>query len=438
VREFGTALQDTGKLRWLRGVFLCILSVVLLISSICTAKADEIRLNDLIEEALKNSPEILASESRARAAGYRVPQAGSLPDPMMMFGYQNEGWERYTFAKESDAQWMFSASQMFPFPGKLSLKEEMARQDAEGASIIHEAVKLKTIARIRELYYDLFLAYKNIDLIRDRTALFSRIEDAALARYSSGMGMQQEVLMAQTEKYMLLEKEEMQKQKIQSLEAMLNTTVGRDVNAPLDRPAEQTFSLQAKSLDELLNKAYEHSPEIRARQRMVAAAELKVKMAEKEYYPDFTLAASYFNRGGGQFDDMWSLTTTINIPIYYRTKQRQALLEAQAALAEARRMHEAARLMIASAIRDTYSMQKTAERLMDIYKNGLIPKTYQDFESALAGYTTGKTEAITVINRLKALIDFETLYWAQVAEREKASARAEALTGTVETGGMGQ
>ena len=433
-----TTQQEAGNPRLLRGLFLCVLSVVLLLSSIRVAGADELRLSDLIEEALNKSPEVLASESRAQAAGYRPPQAGSLPDPMIMFGYQNEGWERYTFGDEPDAQWMFSVSQMFPFPGKLSLKEEMARQDAEGASIIHESVKLKTIVRIRELYYDLFLAYKNIDLLRERTALFSRVEDAALARYSSGMGMQQEVLMAQTEKYMLLEKEEMQKQKIQSLEAMLNTTVGRDVNAPLDRPAAQTLSLEAKSLDELLNKAYEHSPEIRARQRMVAAAEAKVKMSEKEYYPDFTLAASYFTRGGGQFMDMWSLTTTINIPVFYRTKQRQAVLEAKAALAESNRMLEATRLMIASAIRETYSMWKTAERLTDLYKNGLVPKTYQDFESALAGYTNGKTEAITVINRLKALIDLEILYWSQVAEREKASARFEAMTGTVETGGTAQ
>lgn len=438
MEESETTQQEAGKPRLLRGLFFFILSVVLLVSSICVAGANELRLRDLIEEALHKSPEVLASESRALAAGYRPPQAGSLPDPMFMFGYQNEGWERYTFGKEADAQWMFSVSQMFPFPGKLSLKEEMARQDAEGASIIHESVKLKTITRIRELYYDLFLAYKNIDLIQERTALFSRIEDAALARYSSGMGMQQEVLMAQTEKYMLLEKEEMQKQKIQSLEAMLNAAVGRDVNARLERPAEQTLSLQAKSLEELLNKAYEHSPEIRARQRMVAAAEARVKMAEKEYYPDFTLAANYFTRGGSQFEDMWSLTTTINIPVFYRTKQRQAVLEAKAALAESKRMHEATRLMVASAIRDTYSMWKTAQRLMDLYKDGLVPKTYQDFESALAGYTTGKTEAITVINRLKALIDFETLYWAQVAEREKASARFEAMTGTVETGGMGQ
>jgi len=171
---------------------------------------------------------------------------------------------------------------------------------------------------------------------------------------------------------------------------------------------------------------------------MVAVAEAKVKMAEKEYYPDFTLAANYFTRGGSQFDDMWSLTTTINIPLFYRTKQRQAVLEAKAALAESNRMLEATRLMIASAIRDAYSMWKTAEKLMDLYKNGLMPKTYQDFEAAMAGYTNGKTEAITVINRLKALLDFETLYWSQVAEREKASARFEAMTGIVETGGTVQ
>jgi outer membrane protein TolC len=403
-----------------------------------SASADDLSLRDLIDEALQKSPEILAAEYRAKAAGHRVPQAGSLPDPMFMFGYQNEGWDRYTFGEEPDAQWMFSLSQMFPFPGKRSFKEEMARQDAEGAALMYESVRLRTAAKIAELYFDLFLAYKNIDLIRERAVLFTRIEDAAIARYSSGMGMQQEVLMAQTEKYMLLEKEEMQKQRVQALEAMLNATVGRDVNSPLGRPSEQSRSVQAKSVDELLSMANEHSPEIRVRQRMVAAAEAKVKMAEKEYYPDFTLNAGYVTRGGGQFMDMWSLTTTINLPIFYRTKQKQAVLEAQAQLAEATRELEAAKLMVASGVRDSYSMYRTAEKLMDIYKRGLIPKTYQDFESTLAGYATGKTEAVTVISRLKALIDLETFHWAQVAEHEKAAARFEAMAGVMDLGSKGQ
>ncbi|MCK7461841.1 MAG: TolC family protein [Sphingobacterium sp.] len=49
-------------------------------------------LDGLIDEALKNNPEIQASQARIEAARLRIPQAGSLPDPMFMFGYQNESF----------------------------------------------------------------------------------------------------------------------------------------------------------------------------------------------------------------------------------------------------------------------------------------------------------------------------------------------------------
>jgi len=82
----------------------------------------------------------------------------------------------------------------------------MAEKDAESIEASYEATKLKTIAKVKELYLDLFLAYKNINLIHDKTSLFSRIEEAALARYSSGMGSPARSHNAQTEKYMLIEK----------------------------------------------------------------------------------------------------------------------------------------------------------------------------------------------------------------------------------------
>ena len=392
--------------------------------------AEELKLQELIDEALKNNPEILASKSRETAAKFRIPQAKSLPDPMVMFGYMNDGTrDLYTFGNEmaSDSQWMFSASQMFPFPGKLSLKSEMAQKDAEGQQAFSDSIRLKTIANVKELYYDLFLAYKSIDLTKESSALFSRIEDAALARYSTGMAPQQEVIMAQTEKYMLLETEEMLKQKIQSIEAMLNSVIGKDVYSPLGMPSETSHTLYSHDMNKLLKAAYENSPWIKAKDRMAAGVEVKVQMAKKEYYPDFTINASYYAKGP-DFPDMWSLTTAINIPIFYKTKQKQAVSEAEASLSEARYELNATKLMFSSGIKDNYSMLKTSEKLMDLYKNGLVSKTYQDFELALAGYVTGKIEAITVITRLKSLIDYELLYWKQFVEREKAIARLEALT----------
>lgn len=392
-----------------------------------SAFAEELRLSDLMEEALHNSPEIKASLSRIEAARYRIPQARSLPDPMFMFGYQNEGFERYTYGEEQGAQWMFSASQQFLFPGKRALKGEMVQRDVESMEAMHDLLKLKTVARVKELYFDLFLSYKNIDLLRDKQNLFLKIEDLTLARYAAGRAMQQEVLMAQTEKYMLLEKEEMFRQKIQSLEAMLRAAIGREDTTPFGRPAELVQQPFYPDADEAVKTAFSNSPEIKSRNKIIEAADTRLRMAQKEYYPDFSINASYFNRSG-DFMDMWSATATINIPVYFKTKQEPALMEAKASYKQAKQELEAVKLMISAAIRDNYSMLRSSEKLMDLYTNGLIPRNTQDVELALTDYANGRADLVVVISRLKTLLDYEILYWNQFVEREKAIARLQAIT----------
>ena len=392
-----------------------------------SAAAQDLKLFDLIDEALKSNPDIRASQAKIEAAKHRIPQSKSLPDPLLSFGYQNEGFNRYTYGEEQGSQWMFSASQQFLFPGKRALKGDMAERDSQSLEAMHELLKLKTAARVKELYYDLFLSHKNIDLLKDKRDLFVRTEDLTLARYAAGKAMQQEVLMAQTEKYMLLEKEEMLNQKIRSQEAMLRATIGREKGPPLGRPIEPAYAPFTINLDDALQMADQRSPEIKSRKRMVEAAETKILMAQKEYYPDFNITAGYFNRSG-DFKDMWNAQATVNIPLYYKTKQEPAVLEAKASLAQVKQELEAVKLMISAAIQDNFSMIRSSEKLMDLYKNGLIPKNSQDVELALSGYATGRTEAIVVITRLKTLLDYEILYWSQFVEREKAIARLHAIT----------
>ena len=404
---------------------ICLIwSALLLVAG--SASAQDLRLEGLVDEALKNNPEILAFRARIDAARHRIPQSRSLPDPMITFGYQNEGFNRYTYGEEQGSQWMFGATQQFLFPGKRALKAGMAERDAESLEAMYDLLKLKTASRIKELYYDLFLAYKNIDLLQSRQDLFVRIEDLALARYGAGKAMQQEVLMAQTEKYMILEREVMFKQKIQSLEAMIYSVIGRNRGGPLGKPAAPLFVPLAVDVDGAVAMAMTHSPEIKSREKMIEGANTKVLMAQKEYYPDFSLNAGYFNRKG-DFKDMWSLTSTVSIPLYYKSKQEPAVLEAKASLAQAKQELAAVKLMIEAAIRDNISMITSADKLMSLYKDGLIPKNTQDVESALTGYATGRTEAIVVLSRLKTLLDYETQYWTQFTERGKALARLHAI-----------
>jgi len=415
----------SGKFRSSLGI---IISLMILFFFHSPVFGEELDLGWLIDEALKNNREILMVTDRAAAAEHRIMPAQSLPDPMLTFGYQNTSLSTYNYNKDDFSYWIVSASQMFPYPGKRESRGDMAKADAEGQKAFLEALKLRVISKIKELYYDLFLAYKTIDILQEKIDLFARIEGAALARYSTGTGPQQEVLMAQTEKYMILERQEMFRQKIQALEAMLNLTAGREPTAPLGRPKQLESAKIDLTLDELTRKAYEASPEIRLKEKMIAASEAKLQMAKKEYYPDVTINAGV-NQAGPDFQNMYLLTASVNIPVYFKTKQEPAVKEATAFVSETRRDLEATKLMLASTIRDNYSMMKTADKLIDLYNNALLPKSAQDYQLALSGYGAGKIEALTLISRLKSFLDVELLYWNQFVEREKALARITAITG---------
>ena len=151
-------------------------------------------------------------------------------------------------------------------------------------------------------------------------------------------------------------------------------------------PSSQPFIYNA---DEAVQMALSHSPEIKSRNKMIEAADTKIRMAQKEFYPDFSINAIYYNRAR-DFKDMWSLTSTINIPLFFTTKQKPALAEAKAGLTQAKQELEAVKLMIAAAIRDNISMIRSADKLMDLYKNGLIPKNTQDVESGSFRICHGK------------------------------------------------
>lgn len=392
-----------------------------------SAAAETQPLEPLIREALANNRDLRVAESRIPAADFRITQAWGLPDPMVSIGYQNEGLTNYTYGDSPDAQWMYSVTQTLPFFGKRDLKQAMAKADADGVREAYEALRLRVAAKVKELYYDLALIYRNLDLIAERGALFARIEEAALSRYASGTASQADAIMAQTEKYMIREREAMLRQKIQSLEAMLSLTIGRETPSSFARPEPVPLDAYGADEAELIRKAHEISPEIKNRQKMIQAAEARVNMLKREYYPDFTFTGSLAQRPG-EYRNMWGVSTAVNIPIFYKTKQEPAVREAQASLEGAKHELDAAKIMAASNIRDNLAMFRTTEKLMDLYRTALIPKAEQDFDLALSGYGTGKSDVLTVITRLKSYLDYELLYQGQLTERAKAVARIEALT----------
>ncbi|HED11921.1 MAG TPA: transporter, partial [Caldithrix abyssi] len=112
-------------------------------------------LENLIEEGLENNPQVKAFYTKSRADEARVPQAGSLPDPMVSLNVLNLPVDNFVFDQEPMTGKQLAVKQTFPFPGKLSLKENIARKGANVSQANWEELRWQLIRNIKVTYYKL-------------------------------------------------------------------------------------------------------------------------------------------------------------------------------------------------------------------------------------------------------------------------------------------
>src|SRR4030042_6833837 len=133
-------------------------SFLILIPFSSSAQSEKPRLNvdQLVEEALQNNPEILAAKMKWEVYKEKIPQASALEDPIFGFGIISLPTD-FSFKKEDMTMKEFSLSQKLPFPGKRPLMKEMAEKEAEA---VYTEIQGKINQVIREGktdYYELSL-----------------------------------------------------------------------------------------------------------------------------------------------------------------------------------------------------------------------------------------------------------------------------------------
>ena len=108
---------------------------VILMSHESSAQSEKkfVNVDQLVDEAIQNNPEVLAAKKRWEVFKEKIPQAYALEDPMFSFGIINLP-TNFSFKDEDMTMKEFSLSQKIPFPGKRPLMREMASKEAEAVS----------------------------------------------------------------------------------------------------------------------------------------------------------------------------------------------------------------------------------------------------------------------------------------------------------------
>ena len=389
-------------------------------------------LDDVIREALEKSPEAQSALHAVRALERRVPQAKTLPDPMVSVGWAGNLTPFSVMQGDNSSYRGLTVSEQFPYPGKLKLRSEIASKEADAAQADYEAVRRRISSEVKAAYYDYFYFDRAIQTTNRNKDLLEKLSKIAEARYRVGKAMQQDVLRSQIEISLLLEKLTMLEQQRATAQARINAFLVRSLESPLPPAADVEPETITHSLDELYALAATNDTAVLRNQRMVERSRLGIALAQKEYRPDIGVGYMYQQRAG--LPDMNGVTVTLNIPVFYKSKQRQGVAEASEELISAEKMHDNRLNEVRFELKQQYLAAKASERLLTLYSKGVVPQSSLALESSMAAYQVGNVDFLSLIANFTTLLDYETDYYRQLADYQTALARIESLTGSDVTG----
>jgi cobalt-zinc-cadmium efflux system outer membrane protein len=390
-----------------------------------------IGLRDLLQEAEQNNPQIQAARQGWQAAKQVPTQVSTLPDPQFNLQQVNVGSPR-PFAGFTNSDFAYiglGVSQDFPYPGKLRLKGEIAKREADVSQQQYESVRRTVLTDVKAVYFQLAYLSKTLGILESDGQLLQQVEKAADARYRSGMGNQQDLLQAQLERTKLLREITRHHLEVAKLEAQLKELLNRSQSSSDIEPADLSETALPYTYEELLAATKAQNPQIAGAEKMVERQKLQVDLAHKDFYPDFNLQYMWQRTDPTQFRAYYMLSVGVRVPIYRSRKQRPELAQAEAELSRSHSELEGQSQQIASELRVQYDTAQQTADLLKIDEKGLLPQARAEFQAGVAAYQNNRQDFQALLASFLDVLRLEEEYWQNTAEREIALARLQELTG---------
>ena len=402
------------------------------------------QLPALIAIAVTNNPELKASESRWHMFASKVKQAGALDDPMVMFKMQNMVARKpWVFNQDPQSAKVIGISQQLPFWGKRALRKEVARHEAESYKWAVEERKLELTRMVKENYYQLWSVDKQLEIIGKNLKLLTDVVAVTELKYSIGQGVQQDIFKAGLEKSKMIDMQITLQQQRKSLEANLNYLLCRSGNTPIGPVADFTLPSVTLSPEQLNTIATEQRPQVKSLTSIENKTAASLRLAKKEFYPDFNISLEYMFRdrvstdmATDPGDNMVSLGVTFNIP-FQQEKRREMQAESAFERTMATEELHALKNSISYTITETLAQLERRRKLAELYKGGIIPQAEQSLESALISYRVSKVDFLTLLDSRMNLFTYERELYESQAEYMMKLAQLEATIGTDPTAASG-
>ena len=376
---------------------LMILAIVFLIllpaPGFSAGAADELTLEQAIDLALKQNPDILAAQKEILASQGRRLQMQAFPEPQVVLRDEGIPFSPGDQIK-AEKEISFGVEQPFEFPGKVSLRGKIGQFGEKIATYELARVHLLITARIKEAYYKAVLSQKAISALDETAKLLDEFIASATVKYQSGGGLYLDVLRARVEKTRL-QNELIETRKDLLLDkAHLNLLLGRKGDEPLELRTELSYTPLAKDLPAIQEEALKTRPSVQIASLKLEQAQAGLKLAQKGKLPDFSVGLYTPSLRTGS----WGFSLAISVPLYWWKKQKGEILESEAKKdIEAISARDAER-RIMTRIGEAYAAVKSSEEQVKVFETKLLAEVEDQVKMSITQYQYGKIDALNILD----------------------------------------
>ncbi|WP_349351970.1 MULTISPECIES: TolC family protein [unclassified Flagellimonas] len=399
-------------------------TVIYIVFALVTISLKGQSLEGYLQEAELNSPMIQALELRYNIAKEKVNEVNTLPNTTLGAGYFVSEPETRTGAQRA----RFSVSQMLPWFGTITARENYASSmaDAEYAEIV--IAKRKLSLAVAQSYYKLFGTKAKQKVLEENIKLLKTYETLALTSVEVGKASAVDVLKLQIRQNELQQQKEVLEQSYIAEQAVFNNLLNRDESIAVEVVDEMDIPEDDPILDK---QDLSLNPELLKYDQLYESVAQSELLNQKENAPSFGIGLDYIpvsERENMVFSDngkdIVMPMVTFSIPIFNNkfrsvTKQnelRQKEIELQKkerlnvlenTFANAISQRNQARIAYQTQIKNLKQAKDAEEILIKNYETGTINfNDVLDIQELQLKFQTNQIQSVQLYYLQSAIINY--------------------------------
>ena len=392
--------------------------------------AQQAVLDSLIDIALKNNPEIKASESMSKSLEFKSHASGSLPDPNINIGLMNLPVNSFSFNETPMSGVNIGISQKIPWLGKLSNERKLADINSQISETQVNILKNQIIKNVTDAYAEYSFFALSVPIIEDFLDLLEATRNTSEIKYANGDAPAQDMLRISSLysriKVKLLTVKQNQYKSLVKLRQLTNDFLLPENLTPL-LPEPQENTLTQTPIDK--------NPYLYKSALGIEFSKYNKHLSHKDYYPDFIFGIDYVLRKYVPGDpvkgsDFLSFKIGFTLPLWFNKKQDNKLKAANQMILTSTEQENSVRNFLLARSTELDSQLDTELKSIREYDSSIIPEANAAAESAEIAYEVGQVDFNALLAAQKELFEIRLERLNLIKQFHQSKAALTEIAGT--------